>query len=573
MSIKSNIIIKTIIAIGKILPKEFRDRSYIVLMLLLFNSILELFGLATLIPIFGLLFKDNIIHENSTLLNIYNYFGFSSDEQFIIALSAIMLSIIVSKNIISLMISYYQSKFSYDIMGYLTIRLHRLFYSKGYLYLKDINSVEFYRNSAVIPERFAHTTLFGTLTLVNELIILLFIVLAIFFYDPTIVLLLVFTVAPVFTIFYILTKERLKSYGEEMHILQLKLSATIFQSFFGYQDIEITGTIDKFSDRLSRFVSLYKDISAKKRVLQLMPTKIIESSMVLAIFIVVVYGIYFLPDRETLLALLGIYILSAYRIIPSINRIMIAINGLIETQYVFDVIGELDESDEIHKETTERDIEFKKEIAVRDISFRYPNIDNDVLSDFRLTIKKGETLGIVGKSGNGKTTLMNILLGFLKPYRGSVTIDGVELDDSSIKSWRSKIGYVAQEVFLLDASMGENIAFGLDRDEIDRDKLKRAISLASLDELVDILPDGIDTNIGERGTRLSGGQRQRVGIARALYYDSEILFFDEATSSLDGETQRDISNAIDLLSCKGLTMIIITHRLSTLDGVDRIIEI
>ncbi len=568
---QSNIIIKTLIGISKILPKEYRKRSYIVLALLLLNSTLELFGLATLIPIFGLLFKDNMIHDNSTLSAIYNYMGFASDEQFIITLSAIMLLVIVSKNIISLMISSYQSRFSYDIMGYLTIRLYKLFYSKGYLYLKDINSTEFYRNSAMIPERFAHTTLFGILTLISELMILSFILLAILLYDPTIVLLLLLTVTPVFSLFYILTKERLKIYGEELHILHPKLSSTIYQSFFGYQDIEITGTIDQFSNRLKTYVSLYKNISAKQIVLQLMPTKIIESSMVLAIFVVIIYGIYFLPDRETLLALLGIYILSAYRIIPSINRIMIAINGLIETQYVFDVIGELDKSDEISRESTE--IEFNDEIAIRDISFRYPKMQSDILENFTLTIKKGETLGIVGKSGNGKTTLMNILLGFLKPYRGSVTIDDIELDESSIKSWRSKIGYVAQEVFLLDASLGENIAFGLSRDEIDVDKLNRVISLASLEELVDILPNGLDTNIGERGTRLSGGQRQRVGIARALYYDSEILFFDEATSSLDGETQREISNAIGSLSLEGLTMIIITHRLSTLDGVDRIIEI
>ena len=193
-------------------------------------------------------------------------------------------------------------------MGYLTIRLHRLFYSKGYLYLKDINSTEYYRNCATIPERFAHTTLFGTLTLISELTILLFILVAIFLYDPTIVLLLLFTVTPVFSLFYLLTKERLKSYGEEINRLQPKLSSIIYQSFFGYQDIEITGTIDRFSNRLRKYVSIYKNISAKKVVLQLMPTKIIESSMVLAIFVVIIYGIYFLPDREALLALLGIYI-------------------------------------------------------------------------------------------------------------------------------------------------------------------------------------------------------------------------------------------------------------------------
>ncbi len=571
--IKSNIIFKTIFGIQQVLPDKFKKRSLSVVFLLFVNSILELFGLAALIPLFSVVFKENAIHENSLLLSVYNSGGFSSENQFILVLSAIVVATIILKNILSLFIIRYQANFSYDVMEYLILRLNKMFYSKGFLFFKQTNSNVIFRDIFVVPQRFAGIVLFGVLTLFNEIIILLLILLAIAWYNPVVILLLLVTVVPVFLLFYSLTKEKIKTIGDEINEVTPQISANIFQSIFGYVDVIITGTKKYFFNHLNDHITAFKKFNVDRTVLSLAPTKIIESAMVFAIFVVVVYGIFFLPNKESLLALLGIYALSAYRIMPSINRIMIAVNGLIENQYVFDIISQLEDYEESSVPKESRSMAFDREITMENISFQYPTAEEYVLRNFNLTIKKGETIGIMGKSGGGKTTLVNLLLGFLQPTTGSIKIDDTVLNTENTIAWQHKVGYVQQEVFLLDASLAENIAFGLKVDEINLRKLSEVVSLASLDDLVEKLSNGTDTNVGERGAQLSGGQRQRIGIARALYFDSEVLFFDEATSSLDTQTEKEITDAISSLSGKGLTMIIIAHRESSLVGADRIINL
>lgn len=571
--IRSNIIIKTIIGIEKVLPQKFKKRSLIVVFLLFINSVLELFGLASLIPLFSIVFKENAIHENSLLSWIYNSIGFTTDNQFIIAFSGIVISIIILKNILSLLINRYQANFSFDIMEYLMLRLNRMFHSKGFLFFKQNNSNVIYNDIYLVPQKFASITLFGTLTLLNEIIILSLILIAITWYNSDIVFVLLAIIVPVFLLFYSLTKNKIKNIGYEINKVSPKISSNIFQSVFGYVDVIITGTQNYFFSNLNENITTFKKLNVDRTVLSLAPTKIIESVMVFAIFIVVIYGIFFLPSRESILALLGVYALSAYRIMPSINRIMIAINGLIETQYTFNVIAQLESFNESCVLQDKNSITFDKEIIMENVCFKYSPTKENVLNNFNLIIKKGETLGIMGKSGGGKTTLMNLLLGFLQPTSGSIKIDGQPLDEDTIVGWQNKIGYVQQEVFLLDASLAENIAFGLHADEINYKKLNDVITLASLDDFVTSLPNGVDTTLGERGTQLSGGQRQRIGIARALYFDSEVLFFDEATSALDAQTENEITESINKLSREGLTMIIIAHRKSSLKSATKIVTI
>jgi ABC-type bacteriocin/lantibiotic exporter with double-glycine peptidase domain len=278
-----------------------------------------------------------------------------------------------------------------------------------------------------------------------------------------------------------------------------------------------------------------------------------------------------MPSKESLAALLGVYAVAAYRIMPSINRIMIALNGLNSTQYTLPIVSQINDFDEQAIEE-EQPINFNKDIELKNISFKYPKAESDLIKDFSLTIKRGEVIGIRGQSGGGKTTLMNIILGFLSPTSGSLKVDGKVIDAKNVTAWQHKLGYVQQEVFLLDATLAENIAFGVDEKEIDINKVHKVIEQASLISLVDSLQHGINTRVGERGAQLSGGQRQRVGIARALYFDSEVLFFDEATSALDPQTEIEINESIRSLSKQGLTMVIIAHRETSLEGVDRIIE-
>jgi ABC-type bacteriocin/lantibiotic exporter with double-glycine peptidase domain len=263
--------------------------------------------------------------------------------------------------------------------------------------------------------------------------------------------------------------------------------------------------------------------------------------------------------------------------LPSANRLLSAVNSL---RFAESVITSL--HDEI---TILAPTEFEAEkpsiqlpritlhqnIELRDVSYRYPNSETFSLSDINLTVLKGESIGVVGKSGSGKSTLSDLILGLLQPTMGVINVDGVGIDQN-MKDWQRNIGYVQQDIFLLDDSIARNIAFGETVGEIDNDKITNAIKEAQLVELIESLPEGVDTKLGERGLRLSGGQKQRIGIARALYRNAPMIIFDEATSALDNETEAEIVSAIKNL--KGtLTMVVIAHRPSTIEHCDRVVEL
>jgi len=383
--------------------------------------------------------------------------------------------------------------------------------------------------------------------------------------------LLVVTIVPVFILFYKFTKDKIKQLGDDKNKVGPEIAKSIFQSIFGYVDVVINGTSKYFVKRMTDNMGEFKRISISTVIYNLVPTKLIETTMVSAIFAIIVYGLYFMPSKESLAALLGVYAVAAYRIMPSINRIMIAINGINGNQYTLPIISQVKDFN-IEEVKQENSISFDKEITLENVSFKYPKADSTLIENLNLTIKKGEVIGIRGKSGGGKTTLMNIVLGFLSPTSGKLKVDGVVIDEKNVSAWQHKLGYVQQEVYLLDGTLAENIAFGIDIQEIDVSKVNKVIEQASLLPLLETLSDGIHTRVGERGAQLSGGQRQRVGIARALYFDSEVLFFDEATSALDPQTELEINESIRKLSHQGLTMMIIAHRETSLESVDRILE-
>ena len=567
---KNNIILKTLKDITEILPAKFKKQGVISVVLLFINSLLELLGLASLLPLFVVILKDNVITENQYLNSIYNAFGFNSENAFIISIAGLVVLMIIIKNIVGLLIQKYQTIFSFEIMEYFMIRLHKYYYQKGFLFFKETNSNIINRDIFSVPQTFAQNIVLGTFNLFNELVLLVMIVLAIVLINPGILFLLVVTIVPVFVLFYKLTKNKIKALGERRNEVAPEIAKSIFQSIFGYVDVIINGTSKYFKKRMTGNMSELKEVSISTVIYNLVPTKLIETTMVSAIFAIIVYGLLFMPSKESLAALLGVYAVAAYRIMPSINRIMIALNGINGTQYTLPIVRQIKDFKEEESETKQT-VVFNKEIMLDNISFKYPKADSDLINNFNLTIKKGEVLGIRGQSGGGKTTLMNIILGFLTPTVGELKVDGVTIDNTNVKAWQKKLGYVQQEVYLLDATLAENIAFGIDEKDIDSEKINKVIEQASLTSLVENLQKGINTMVGERGAQLSGGQRQRVGIARALYFNSEVLFFDEATSALDPQTEIEINESIKKLSYQGLTMVIIAHRETSLEGVGRVL--
>jgi ABC-type multidrug transport system fused ATPase/permease subunit len=276
---------------------------------------------------------------------------------------------------------------------------------------------------------------------------------------------------------------------------------------------------------------------------------------------------------ENLTLLLGIFAIAAVRLLPSLRNIMASWSSIRYNRYTIDTLAECTDEELSPVTHNEERIEFHKSIELRNIEFGFEDATTPLLKELSITINKGERVGIKGASGVGKTTLFNLILGLYRPTSGGIYIDGELLNESNIRKWQNSIGYVSQSVFISDGSLVENIAFGCE--DIDYNRVNEVIELANLKEFVSSLSQGIDTHIGEQGSKISGGQRQRIGIARALYKSADILLFDEATSSLDTSTEESINNAISSLanSNRSLTIVVIAHRDSSLEYCDRIITL
>lgn len=541
------------------------------ILLLFLNSLFEMLGLAAFLPLFSVILQPGVIQKHHIIGPIYHSIGFSSDRQFILTLAGLIVFVMVVKNIASLFIIRSQAKFSLSLYQYFSNRLHQLYYSKGFPFFKKTNSNVILRNIHTIPSQFANQEVLPLFNFLNEVLVLLLILTGLMLYDAKAILLLGFTILPIFLLFYNWIKDRAMRLEGEANTIAPKLTQSIFQSVHGFADVEITNMQSRFRKRISDYINRLVRLNVRRTVYNAAPTKVIETGMVITIFSITAYGLFFLPDRAGLAALLGLFALAAYRILPSVNRIMLALISIKGYQYTFDIISEVKgfEPDTIQHQP----ISFHKKLVIKDLSFQFPDSDKNVLSNINLTINKGESIGIMGTSGSGKTTLMNLLLGFWEPKQGGISIDETPLTKNTLQSWRQRIGYVQQEVYIIDASVAENVAFGLTKEEIDFKKLERVLKQASLWEHIRTLPETLHTNIGERGTKLSGGQRQRIGIARALYAGADVLFFDEATSALDSKTEEEITESIRTLADGQLTLIIIAHRETTLKYCDRIVKI
>lgn len=567
------IAIKTIKFILEVLPQNRKLKLVGVGVLLLINSLLELLGLGALLPVFSVLLEDNVVQKYTWAAWTYSTFGLTDERQLIIALAVGFMVVILIKNILSLWITQLNSTFALSLYKDFALRLHEYYYKKGFSFFKSNNSNVVVRNLRTATNYFSNFLVLGSLNLLNEIIILFFIVVFIALYNIQILGLLLLTVVPPFYIFYRWVRIRSIRLGDIKNKIEPVMEKNMFQSIYGYVDVIITGSEKNFREEIQKNLDDLVEVDIKTTVFNLAPTRVIETSLMLAVAVIISFGIYYLPSKVELLKILGLFAVAGYRIMPSINRMMIAVNGMNRSHWIFDVLAPLKNEFSVEPKATEQEITFQNQLKLENISFSYEGSTEKIFQNYSLAIKKGEVVGLVGPSGAGKTTLMNILLGFLKPTSGTYKIDDTPLDDEHLKSFYKKIGYVQQQVYLIDGTIAENVAFGCKAKYVDHNKLREVLVKASLWETVQQLPKKVDEMIGENGTKLSGGQRQRVGIARALYFDAEILFFDEATSSLDSQTEKEITDAIHKLSEDNLTLIIIAHRISTLKHCDKIIEI
>lgn len=571
MKQSNNVVLRSISRSFLLLPHSYRKKAILLFIGILINSLLDLLGLAAILPLLAAILQEGFIFNNPVLSNLYSFGGFTDVRWFIVFLCVVILGFVTVKNGFGLWIHKKQLQFSWGAYENVSDQVLQSAYQNGYSYFKNNNSNFLLTRITSVPLGFSQMLLIQLFLFLNEFVILILVIISLALYDFKILLALGFIVAPVFFLFYRLSKKRLSFYHKRLNHLIPFVSKPVFEIVFGYVDVVVGNVFNTFRGKYLEVVSESKNLRIKSMLIGQIPNRLVEVCVIVAVIIMLLYGVFFLDSPSQITALLSVFALAAYRSIPSINRLMLSLVNIKGQEFNLDILEEFLPFDS--KEKKLEVLEFKNEIELKNLTFKFDDQIKPLIDNFNLKISKGEVVGFVGKSGSGKTTLMNILLGFLKQTSGSVFIDNNELSSDNVNSWQQKIGYVRQDVFLIDGTVTDNIAFGVPKDQVDKQKLDEVIEKARLIELVEELSQGVDTNIGERGSNISGGQRQRIGIARALYGGAEVLFFDEATSALDTETESEITEAIRELHHSGLTMLIIAHRESTLKYCDKIIDL
>ena len=573
MSIFNNPYINAIRNINKILDADQKRRSVAMIALLFANSIFDVMGLVAIYPLINAALDPASIQSEWYLLAAYNFFGVKDTIAFLLLLSAIVFIVFLIKNGISLFIFYIQSRFSFNISLRLSQKMFQYYYNQGYLFISDQDTGKKNYDIITVPYYFATYYLLETLIMSTELLVLFIIFIAILLFNPLAVILLAAIILPTFILVYQLTKMRTKSIGDQRNILAPKATAILIDSLNAYNDVKLS---NKEAHFYQHFSSILKKINSLDALQQGVYGKIHQrlNDIVLGLGLLIIFSFayFFRESNVQILALLSVFGLASYRILPSVNRIMGSALTLKNVSYLIKELKVIAHTG-LKNYSIVKSMPFTKNICFENVSFAFPQSDKNVLENVSFELKKGETIGFIGTSGSGKTTILNIFLRFIIENSGSVIIDDVKLNDDNQSSFQKIIGYVQQDVYIKNGTLKENIAFGESEDEINHTRLMMALKDAMLDDLVNDHPEGLNLELGENGVKLSGGQKQRVGIARALYKDAQILLFDEATSALDPETEKSIVTTINHLAKLNKTIVIVAHRVTTLEMCDRIYEL
>ncbi len=546
----------------RLIPRGYRKGAGAVTASILFRALMDLAGVAALIPILILAADPKALSDNRFLAALYENSGLADHRQFIIALCCAVLAFVLGKGLVNIAISQYTSGYILSLYRFYSRRMFENYHNRGLLFLKNSNSAKLAYEINYVCMNFVQGVLTPIAAMICDTVILAIMVAALTVYNYRVTFILVVLFVPVTLLYIYIIHGRIQDYGKRENEIRRTQNRLVLEAFKGYSEIEINDAFPLFFDRFSNGLDRIASLRRSYMLIGQIPSLLIEVCIVAVLSAMVV--------MKTDAVLLGIFAVAAIKVLPSIKSIINCYITIKNNRYCGQIIGQ---SVDAPHHAGQEAIGFEKEIEVEGVSFSFPDDSRAVLNDLNMKILKGECIGIRGVSGGGKTTLFNLLLGFYPPQSGRILVDGKELSAGNMRSWRSLVGYVPQEVFITDSTIAHNVALG--DEEPDRERVSRALDAAQLSEFVGALPKGIDTPIGECGARLSGGQKQRIGIARALYKGARILFFDEATSSLDNRTEADINDSIRRLAeaDSSLTVIIIAHRDSSLAICDRIITI
>jgi ABC-type multidrug transport system fused ATPase/permease subunit len=556
-----------------LLPFKQQKKLLKITILLVIGVIFEMLGVGIILPILTLVINKDSLNNNS-FLSKYKFLISEYNEKNILIFGFLFLLIFyLVKFFFTVYLNKLQSKFIYDVSKNLSSKLYR-----GYIYM-DYDKFLEHNTSNLIHIIIGEVAMFATvcqsiMILLTELSIIIGVAAILIYIEPKGSLIVIAFMSSMAYIFYRVTKKRLIKSGDERQYFDQQLNKNLLQSLHGIKDVKIYNRQNYFVDIFNDYLNKRTKVNTYYNTLQQFPRPYLELLSILGITILVSIMSFQNKSLVIIISTVAVFITAAFRMIPSLNRIMSSTQNIKYANSVVNALYNELKNLNYHIKNTDLQInqtlDFKK-ITITNISFQYINNKNFGLKDISITIEKGELIGIIGESGSGKSTFVDILMGLLIIQKGEILINNKNNLYDNLSLWRSNIGYVPQNIYLIDESIKRNIAFGIPDSEICPEKLLNALKLSQLDGFISNLHNGVETMVGDRGVKLSGGQRQRIGIARALYNNPTILILDEATSALDINTENEVMESINSLRGQ-LTMIIIAHRLTTVKKCDIIYQ-
>lgn len=563
--------------VNYILDRAQKIKLVILLIVIFIGAFVELLGVSSIMPLINVATDSNAVEKTWYLTKIRDFFGFTEEKQIVVFLSVILIVIYIIKNIYVTMQYNVQYKFIFNNQRRLAVKMMNAYMHQNYLFHVSRNVAELQRNVTEDVNGF-YTVVLNILQLIAEVSVC--VVLVIYLMNTDIMTTIVVAVLIlIFAIFFgIIFKKVLVKKGQENRQVSISLTKWVLQSFSGIKEIKVMNKEKYFLDNYSKTYKRFTVLQRQQTMLSFISRPTMETMCICGLLLTLIVKMVWLNENVAdFIPALSVFAVAAFRMLPSFNRISGYMSTIMFNRAAVDVLyKDLIDIANLNINSSEQNMNseikvISKGIDIRNISFKYPNTKKWVLRNLSMHIEPNTSVALIGASGAGKSTLADIILGVLEPQQGDIVVDNTNIKDN-LAAWHKCIGYIPQIIYLMDDTIKANIAFGLEKDEVNEGNLWKAIQEAQLEQFVKSLPEGLDTVIGDRGVKLSGGQRQRIGIARALYNQPTVLILDEATSALDNETEKEVMQAIDGL--KGSrTLIIIAHRLTTIKNCDFIYEV
>ncbi len=557
-----------------LLSTNQRKRFYVLQFLVIVMSVFEILGVASIIPFMALVGDMSQLEQNTFFAEVYRQSGVASESQFVFYIGLCVLGLLFVSMIISIFTTWGLSMFANKIGTEIADRLYTYYLQKGWLFHASGSSAQLTKKIATETMRVTGAVLVPLMQMNSKVVLSFLMSLSIFFYDPKVALIGLSIFAISYFFLFKGVRNRLNKNGIAISKVNEERFRLMNEGFGGIKDLLLMGRDNDFIDRFNKSGKTLAYSQGTNAALAHAPRYFVE---LLAFGSMITLILYLIASHNgnlgMILPILSVYAIGIIKLLPAFQQIYSSIAIIRANIPAFESIQQ-DLHDSLHKEYQfqkfqQNYLNPKHSISLDNITFTYPNKEEPALNKLDMLIPSNNVIGIVGPSGSGKSTLIDILLGLIEPDEGHLKIDEEIVTLKNRRSWQNTIGFVAQTIFLSEGTIAENVAFGIPENQINLDQVQKVLKLAHLSDFVSTLDQGIYTKVGERGVQLSGGQRQRIGIARALYQNAEVLVFDEATSSLDGITEKMIMEAIHDFSGKK-TIILIAHRLKTVKKCDKI---